>query len=116
MAYPWMTAYGGLSGVNCALYTAWAFHIMKHSKTIGCLALATIIVKTALEIHSGHTFFVDNVFIPADMAHVTGIICGIICWICEKHLSKRIDIADNDGKFQILSWKHGETHAITIHE
>ena len=100
MAYPWMAAYGGLSGVNCALYTAWALHIMKRSKTIGCLALATIIVKTALEIHSGHTFFVDNIFIPADMAHVTGIISGIICGICGNRLSKEIDIAHNEGKFQ----------------
>ncbi|MBR6060325.1 MAG: hypothetical protein IKP58_19320 [Victivallales bacterium] len=100
MAYPWMTAYGGLSGVNCALYTAWAFHIMKRSKTIGCLALVTIVAKTILEIHAGHTFFVDNIFIPADMAHVTGIISGIICGICGNRLSKEIDIAHNEGKFQ----------------
>ena len=99
LAYPEMTAYGGLSGINCALFVVWALQIAKRSKTIGTMALAAIIGKTLLEIHAGHTFFVANTFIPANMAHVAGIISGIIYAICENQLPKMIDIAMNHSKF-----------------
>ena len=99
LAYPDMTAYGGLSGVNCALFALWALQLAKRSKTVGAMALAAIVSKTLLEIHAGHTFFVANAFIPADMAHVAGIISGIIYAICEKRLPKMIDIAMNHSKF-----------------
>ena len=98
-SYPEMTAYGGLSGVNCALFVAWAFHIAGRSKTIGFWALAAIIAKTFVEYHEGHTFFVTREFIPADMAHVAGIAAGIICGICRKPFLKIIDIAINYSKF-----------------
>ena len=100
LAYPEMTAYGGLSGVNCALFVVWALHIAKQSKTIGGLALVAIIAKTLFEIQAGHTFFVTNTFIPANMAHVAGIVAGVFCGICGNHLSKGIDIIGNDSKFQ----------------
>lgn len=99
LAYPEMTAYGGLSGINCALFTLWAFHLVERSKTIGIMALAAIIAKTLLEIYIGHTFFVTDTFIPADMAHVAGIVTGVICGICRKHFLKMIDIAINYSKF-----------------
>ena len=99
LAYPEMTAYGGLSGVNCALFVVWALHIAKQSKTIGGLALAAIIAKTLFEIQAGHTFFVTNTFIPANMAHVAGIVAGVICGICGKHFLKMIDIVINYSKF-----------------
>ncbi len=99
LAYPDMTAYGGLSGVNCALFTLWAFQLAERSKTIGIMVLAAIVAKTLLEIHIGHTFFITDTFIPADMAHVTGIVTGVICGICRKHFLKMIDIAINYSKF-----------------
>ena len=99
LAYPEMTAYGGLSGVNCALFVVWAFQIAKQSKTIGGMALVAIIAKTLFEIQAGHTFFVTNTFIPANMAHVAGIATGVICGICEKHFMKMIDITINHSKF-----------------
>ena len=99
LAYPEMTAYGGLSGVNCALFVVWAFQIAKQSKTIGGMALAAIITKTLFEIQTGHTFFVTNEFIPADMAHVAGIATGLICGICGKPFLKMIDIVINYSKF-----------------
>lgn len=99
LAYPQMTAYGGLSGVNCALFTLWALSLMKYSKPLALIALTIIIGKTVLEIHAGHTFFAGDAFLPADMAHVAGIISGIICHICEKRLLKMIDIAINYSKF-----------------
>ncbi len=99
LAYPEMTAYGGLSGVNCALFVVWAFQIAKQSKTIGGLALAAIISKTLFEIQAGHTFFVTNTFIPANMAHVAGIVAGVFCGICGKPFLKMIDIAVNYSKF-----------------
>lgn len=99
LAYPNMTAYGGLSGINCALFTLWAFHLAERSKTTGAMALAAIVTKTLLEIKVGHTFFVTDTFIPADMAHVTGIVTGVICGICRKHFLKMIDIAINYSKF-----------------
>ena len=98
-SYPEMTAYGGLSGVNCALFVAWAFHVAGYSKTIGFWALAAIIAKTFVEYHEGHTFFVTREFIPTDMAHVAGIATGIICGICRKPFLKMIDIAINYSKF-----------------
>ena len=99
LSYPEMTAYGGLSGVNCALFVAWAFHVAGYSKTIGFWALAAIIAKTFVEYHEGHTFFVTREFIPTDMAHVAGIAAGIICGICRKPFLKMIDIAINYSKF-----------------
>ncbi len=99
LTYPEMTAYGGLSGINCALFTLWAFQLAEQSKTIGVMALGAIITKTLLEIHIGHTFFVTDTFISADMAHVAGIVTGVICGICRKHFLKMIDIAINYSKF-----------------
>ena len=99
LAYPEMTAYGGLSGVNCALFTLWAFQLAEQSKIISFMALAAIIAKTLFEIKVGHTFFVTDTFVPADMAHVAGIVTGVICGICGKHFLKMIDIAINYSKF-----------------
>lgn len=99
LAYPNMTAYGGLSGINCALFTLWALQLAEQSKIISIMALGAIVTKTLLEIHIGHTFFVTNTFIPADMAHVAGIVTGAICGICRKHFLKMIDIAINYSKF-----------------
>ena len=99
LAYPEMTAYGGLSGINCALFTLRAFQMAEQSKTIGVMALAAIVAKTLLEIHIGHTFFVTDTFLPCDMAHVAGIVTGVICGICGKHFLKMIDIAINYSKF-----------------
>jgi len=99
LAYPDMTAYGGLSGINCALFTLWALQLAENFKTIGAMALTAIVTKTLLEIKVGHTFFVTDTFIPADMAHVTGIVTGVICGICRKHFLKMIDIAINYSKF-----------------
>jgi hypothetical protein len=99
LAYPDMTAYGGLSGINCSLFTLWALQLTERSKTIGTMALVAIVAKTLLEIRIGHTFFVTDTFIPADMAHVAGIVTGVICGICGKHFLKMIDIAINYSKF-----------------
>lgn len=76
--HPELTSYCGLSGVNCALFAYYAVKIGRERTLLGVVALAAILLKTGVEIHSGHTFFATDGFIPVHSAHLIGIVAGVV--------------------------------------
>ena len=76
--HPELNSYCGLSGVNCALFAYYAVRISRERKVLGVVALVAILLKTGVEIHSGHTFFATDGFIPVHSAHLVGILAGVI--------------------------------------
>ena len=76
--HPELTSYCGLSGVNCALFAYFAVKIGRERTLLGAVALAAILLKTGVEIHSGHTFFATEGFIPVHSAHLVGIVAGVV--------------------------------------
>ena len=81
--HPELTSYCGLSGVNCALFAYYAVKIGCERKLLGGVALVAILLKTGVEIHSGHTFFATDGFIPVHSAHLVGIVVGVIRGVLE---------------------------------
>ena len=81
--HPELSSYCGLSGVNCALFAYFAVKIGRERKLLGAVALTAILLKTGVEIHSGHTFFATDGFIPVHSAHLVGIMVGVICGALE---------------------------------
>ncbi|MBR4222351.1 MAG: rhomboid family intramembrane serine protease [Victivallales bacterium] len=87
--HPELTSYCGLSGVNCALFAYYAVKIGRERTLLGAIALAAILLKTGMEIHSGHTFFATDGFIPVHSAHLVGIMAGVLCGVLEACSLKR---------------------------
>ena len=96
--HPELSSYCGLSGVNCALFAYFAVKIGRERKLLGAVALAAILLKTGVEIHSGHTFFATDGFIPVHSAHLVGIMVGVICGAlgsCSLESQKRVEKLQN---------------------
>jgi len=81
--YPDMTAYRGLSGIDCALACAVAVFRMRDpsfaDRLSGWAILVFIVSKTGLEWTSAGTLFVDHAtagFEPLPGAHVLGAVVG----------------------------------------
>jgi hypothetical protein len=95
LLHPELTAYGGLSGVNCALFVVFAaHHLTPRHPRLFLLAIALLALKTGIEMHCGRTFFATAGFIPIHDAHVIGICCGLLMsllWMSPQHdLPKRV--------------------------
>ena len=79
LLHPELAAYGGLSGVNCALFVVFAArHLTPRHPRLFLLAIALLALKTGMEMQCGRTFFATAGFVPIHDAHVIGICCGLL--------------------------------------
>jgi rhomboid family GlyGly-CTERM serine protease len=78
---PEIETYRGLSGIDSALFVLLAVSLMRERPLAG-LALAAFLGKSAWEVATGSTLFVDAAsFVPVPLAHLVGGAWGMIVGI-----------------------------------
>lgn len=99
LTHPEMDMYGGLSGLNCALYpiAIWELLGAKHQR-IATAAIVAALLKTIAEIHLGCTFFATSGFAPIHEAHIAGLAAG--CLFVELFYSHNIP------RFNLLNYAY----------
>lgn len=95
---PDLATYRGLSGVDSALFAAWAATAIRHAagtrewRTAGWIAAAAIgfAAKTAVESRAQSTVFVaaDPSFVPVPLAHVAGAVAGMLVAVALAYSSR----------------------------
>ncbi|MBR0458776.1 MAG: rhomboid family intramembrane serine protease [Victivallales bacterium] len=81
---PELRTYGGLSGVNCALFAQFTLQLDRKKAFLGKLFLVGILCKIVLEIVTDRTFFATTGFVPVHAAHLAGVAAGLLssgCWL-----------------------------------
>ena len=89
-ATPEMTLYRGLSGVDCALVTATAVHLLRGSLRRGQWGLATAFavvlagyfLKILYELSGGTVFVAADAFVAVPLAHLVGGSYGVLLAVC----------------------------------
>jgi rhomboid family GlyGly-CTERM serine protease len=82
VAEPSIRLYGGLSGLDVALWVAVCLAVARHhradrtTRVLGWLALAGGLLKVGFEITTGSTVFVDGTFVLVPSAHLSGAALG----------------------------------------
>ena len=78
LLHPELSSYGGLSGINCALFSLFALQDRHLPRWGRVAALGGILLKTLVEILSGRVFFATEGFRPIHAAHLAGIGAGLL--------------------------------------
>lgn len=79
LSRPELEMYGGLSGVNCALYPIAIWELLGAERPhMAAVAIIAAIAKTAMESRLGCTFFATSGFEPIHEAHIAGLAAGCL--------------------------------------
>ena len=105
---PGLTAYGGLSGIDSALFGLWcAMEIARATHRgelrrawLPLVLLAGFGLKIGFELITGSAFFVtDPNMAPVPSAHLVGLACGLLCGLpYARWLVPRFDNLNIDAK------------------
>lgn len=77
LSHPEMEMYGGLSGLNCALYPIAIFELLgRQHRQLALTAIIAAMLKTIVETSLGCTFFATSGFAPIHEAHIAGLAAG----------------------------------------
>lgn len=92
---PQLRAYGGLSGLDVALFVALCLVVARRvreraTRVVALLALALCLAKVAAELVSGEAAFVGGEVVLAASAHAAGVVLGLLAGLaaCRGHLRR----------------------------
>jgi rhomboid family GlyGly-CTERM serine protease len=85
IAYPELTTYRGLSGVDMALAALLGCHLLQTPiRLIGVLLLLGLVIKIALELWAGSAIFADGAFVNVPWVHAAGAIVGAVIGLARR--------------------------------